>query len=123
MMPPGTSSRSPRRTDPAWVRIGLTAVALVAMAVLVVIAVISVFAEALADGPGAYWDNLTGDADTRHSVYLTLTVAPLAVLLNLVFGVAAAWAVTRFRFPGRTLLVTRYHIAVGRAFNFAKTGA
>ncbi|HEY1188995.1 MAG TPA: sulfate ABC transporter permease subunit CysW [Gemmata sp.] len=103
---PAQSPRTPRRTDPAWVRITLTTLALLAMTVLVVIPVISVFAEALADGVGAYWRNLTGDADTRHSVLLTLTVAPSAVLLNLVFGVAAAWAITRFKFPGRTLLVT-----------------
>ena len=101
-----SAPRTARRQDPLWVRITLTAIALVAMTVLVVVPVISVFAEALADGVGAYWTNLTADADTRHSVLLTLTVAPLAVLCNLVFGVAAAWAITRFRFPGRTLLVT-----------------
>lgn len=100
------STRPPRRTDPAWVRITLTSLALLAMTVLVVIPVIGVFAEALAEGPGVYWKNLTGDPDTRHSVLLTLMVAPLAVLCNLVFGVAAAWAITRFQFRGRTLLVT-----------------
>ena len=103
---PGRPPRTARRTDPAWVRITLTTLALLAMTVLVVIPVISVFYEALSEGVGTYWANLTGDADTRHSVLLTLTVAPLAVLSNLVFGVAAAWAITRFRFPGRTLLVT-----------------
>ena len=103
---PGVPPRTARRTDPAWVRITLTTLALLAMTVLVVIPVISVFFEALSEGVGTYWHNLTGDADTRHSVLLTLTVAPLAVLCNLVFGVAAAWAITRFKFPGRTLLVT-----------------
>ena len=103
---PGAPTRTARRTDPAWVRVGLTALALLAMTVLVVIPVISVFYEALSEGAGTYWNNLTGDADTRHSVLLTLMVAPLAVLSNLVFGVAAAWAITRFKFPGRTLLVT-----------------
>lgn len=93
-------------TDPLWVRVLLTALALAIMTVLVVVPVVSVFYEALAEGVGAYWHNLTADPDTRHSILLTLTVAPLAVLANLVFGVAAAWAVTRFRFPGRTLLVT-----------------
>ena len=38
--------------------------------------------------------------DTRHSILLTLIVAPVAVVVNLVFGVAAAWAIARFRFPG-----------------------
>ena len=59
------------------------------------------FYQAFAGGPGAYWDNLVGDPDTLHSILLTLIVAPVAVLLNLVFGVAAAWAIARFRFPGR----------------------
>jgi sulfate transport system permease protein len=95
-----------RSRDPAWVRVALTALALLALTVLVVVPVVSVFYEALADGAGAYWRNLTADPDTRHSVVLTLLVAPLAVLCNLVFGVAAAWAISRFRFPGRTLLVT-----------------
>jgi sulfate transport system permease protein len=74
--------------------------------VLVVLPVVNVFHHALAKGPGIYWDLLAHDPDTRHAVRLTLTVAPIAVGLNLVFGIAAAWAVTRFRFPGRTFLVT-----------------
>jgi sulfate transport system permease protein len=45
------------------------------------------------------------DADTRQSIVLTLTVVPIALVANVVFGVAAAWAVSRFSFPGRTLLV------------------
>ncbi len=50
--------------------------------------------------------NLFGDANTRHAILLTLTVAPAAVFANLVFGVAGAWAIARFRFPGRALLLT-----------------
>jgi sulfate transport system permease protein len=95
-----------RSQDPAWVRWSLTAVAVLALTVLVIVPVASVFAEAFAEGPGAYWRNLTADPDTRAAVLLTLTVAPAAVLCNLVFGLAAAWAVARFRFPGRTALVT-----------------
>src|SRR5437870_923881 len=102
---PQSAIRNPKSQDPAWVRYGLTALALSAMTVLVIVPVVSVFYEALAEGVGTYWRNLTGDPDTRHSVLLTLTVAPLAVLSNLVFGIAAAWAITRFRFRGRTLLV------------------
>jgi sulfate transport system permease protein len=101
---PKLSNRKSR--DPAWVRVGLTGLALAIMTVLVVIPVVSVFYEALSEGVGTYWRNLTADPDTRHAVVLTLTVAPLAVLCNLVFGVAAAWAISRFRFPGRTALVT-----------------
>src|ERR1044071_6101383 len=88
-----------RRTDPAWVRYTLTTLALLALTVLVVVPVVSVFYEALADGVGTYWRNLTADPDTRHSILLTLTVAPIAVMCNLVFGVAAAWAIKRVRCP------------------------
>src|SRR6266545_2072394 len=59
---PDAPTRTARRTDPPWVRFGLTGLALLAMTVLVVIPVISVFYEALAEGVGTYWNNLTGDA-------------------------------------------------------------
>jgi sulfate transport system permease protein len=112
--PPSSTHHSPltthRSQDPAWVRVTLTSLALLVLTVLVIIPVISVFYEALSEGLGTYWRNLTGDPDTRHAILLTLTVAPLAVLCNLVFGVAAAWAITRFRFRGRTLLVTAIDI-------------
>jgi sulfate transport system permease protein len=87
------------------VRYGLTGLALAVVGLLIVIPVVNVFAEAFAEGPAAYWNNLFGDADTRHAIGLTLTVVPIALVANLIFGVAAAWAISRFRFPGRTLLI------------------
>lgn len=92
--------------DPWLVRWALIAAAIAILTLLVVIPVVNVFAQALAEGPRVYWHNLVADADTRAAILLTLTVAPVAVVLNLIFGVAAAWAIARFRFPGRTLLVT-----------------
>jgi sulfate/thiosulfate transport system permease protein len=92
--------------DPAWVRWGLTTIALLVVAILVVIPVLNIFSEALAGGLGAYFHNLFIDPDTRHSILLTLTVVPIALAANIVFGVAAAWSITRFRFRGRTLLTT-----------------
>src|SRR6202020_882413 len=68
--------------------------------------VIFVFVQAFQNGIGIYFANLFGDEDTRSAIWLTLTVAPVAVLANLVFGLAAAWLIARFRFPGRTLLIT-----------------
>jgi sulfate transport system permease protein len=103
---PHSALRTPRAKDPAWVRFGLTGLALAFLTVLVIVPVVSVFYEALSEGVGTYWRNLTGDPDTRHAVLLTLTVAPLAVICNIMFGVAAAWAISRFHFPGRTALVT-----------------
>ncbi|MFL5330958.1 MAG: sulfate ABC transporter permease subunit CysW [Gemmataceae bacterium] len=94
------------REDPPWVRRLLIGTALTVLFVLVVIPLGSVFYQALSRGIGTYWDNLVGDRDTRHSILLTLIVAPIAVAINTVFGIAAAWAIARFRFPGRTLLIT-----------------
>ena len=91
--------------DPAWVRWSLTALALAVVGVLVVVPVVNVFAQALSDGFGPYWKNLTEDPDTRHAILLTLTVAPIALAANIVFGIAAAWAIARFDFRGRSLLI------------------
>ncbi len=92
------------REDPRWVRITLITLALLFVGVLVVIPVASVFVQAFGDGARAYWHNLFGDPDTRQSMWLTLTVVPIALVANTLFGIAAAWAIARFRFPGRTIL-------------------
>jgi sulfate transport system permease protein len=91
--------------DPWPVRWGLTLAAVAVVTVLVVVPVANVFSQALANGPGVYMSVFAADPDTRHAILLTLTVAPVAVLANLVFGTAAAWALARFRFPGRLLLL------------------
>src|SRR5258706_73633 len=105
MAEPTTRSVPPRaHEDPAWVRWTLVSLAILVMTLLVLVPLLNVFVEAFADGIGTYWKNLVHDADTLHSVWLTLMVAPTAVVLNLVFGIAAAWAIARFRFPGRAFL-------------------
>jgi sulfate transport system permease protein len=96
----------PAAHDPWPVRWGLTLAAVAVLVVLVVVPVVHVFWLAFAGGPAAYFRNLFADPLTRHAVLLTLVVAPSAVAANLVFGVAAAWAIARFRFPGRTILLT-----------------
>jgi sulfate transport system permease protein len=102
----GSTRRRTTRQDPWFVRGGLILAAVGVVGVLVIVPVVNVFYEALAHGAGAYIQNLISDPDTRHSILLTLTVAPVAVVLNLVFGVAAAWAIARYQFPGRTTLIT-----------------
>jgi sulfate/thiosulfate transport system permease protein len=99
---------SPRRgqQDPRWLRWTLPALALLLLSILVIVPVANVFAQALADGPAAYWTNLVAYPETRHAIALTLLVAPVAVVLNTIFGVAAAWAIARYRFRGRALLIT-----------------
>jgi len=99
-----TPEKTNPRSDPRWVRVTLVAAALGVIGVLIVIPLVDVFVEAFARGFGAYWHTLTADEDTLAAIRLTLTVAPLAVATNLIFGIAAAWAIARFRFPGRTLL-------------------
>ncbi len=106
VLPAELAARRAGRQDPAVVRWGLTLLAVAVVGLLVVVPLVQVFYQALARGPGVYWDSLAADPDTRQSILLTLTVAPAAVAANLVFGVAAAWAVARFRFPGRALLLT-----------------
>ena len=92
--------------DPLIVRVVLIAAAVLAIGLLVIVPTVFVFVQALRPGPGAYMANLFRDPDTWSAITLTLTVAPTAVILNIVFGVAAAWLIARFRFPGRTILTT-----------------
>ena len=102
-VPPPSRFRQAQQ-DPLWLRFTLTLAAAAVVGLLIVVPVVHVFAGALSEGAAAYWRNLFGDPDTRHSILLTLTVVPGALLANIVFGLAAAWAIARFRFPGRTLL-------------------
>jgi len=100
------------RTAPALtpLQIALVAAAMGVVGLLIVVPLASVFFEAFAEGPGAWWRALAHDPDTRHAIWLSLTVAPLAVLINTVFGIAAAWLVARFRFPGRSLLISLFDV-------------
>ena len=102
----GNTQRRTALQDPWFVRWGLISAAVGVVGVLVIVPVINVFYEALAHGAGTYIKNLISDPDTRDSILLTLTVAPVAVALNVLFGVAAAWAIARYEFPGRTILTT-----------------
>jgi sulfate/thiosulfate transport system permease protein len=95
---------SAARLDPWWVKGILITAALSVLGVLIVVPVASVFYQALQPGVGTYFKNLFDDADTLHAMLLTVIVTPVAVVANVIFGVAAAWCIARFRFPGRTLL-------------------
>ncbi|HEX3654509.1 MAG TPA: sulfate ABC transporter permease subunit CysW [Pirellulales bacterium] len=104
--PPVAVRASTPQQDHPLVRLVLIGGMLAIVGVLIVIPVVNVFYQALSRGFATYWHNLLGDEDTRSAILLTLTVAPVAVCANMVFGVAAAWAIARFKFPGRTVLVT-----------------
>jgi sulfate transport system permease protein len=91
--------------EPRVVRWLLTAVAVGFLGVVLILPLVAVFAEAFRKGATAYWAALT-DPDTVSAIRLTLITTAIAVPLNSLFGVAAAWAIAKFRFPGRQLLLT-----------------
>ena len=93
-------------TDPFWLRCLLIGLSFLIVVLLILVPLGYVFYQALADGIGGFVRNVFFDRDTRHAIWLTVTVAPLVVALNTIFGIAAAWTITKFRFPGRTLLVS-----------------
>lgn len=97
--------REPRQ-DPPWLRLGLTALALSIIGLLIVIPVLHVFWQAFSGGLAAYFMRIAGDPANRDAILTTLSVAPRVVILNLAFGLSASWLIARFRFPGRTLLLT-----------------
>ena len=94
------------RHESAAVRRALIASALAVVGVFIVAPVALIFHSALQHGVAAYWRGLVDNPATLHSIKLTLIVTPAAVLLNTISGLAAAWLIARFRFPGRTFLIT-----------------
>ncbi|MDT8371405.1 MAG: sulfate ABC transporter permease subunit CysW [Gammaproteobacteria bacterium] len=88
-----------------WIKIAVISTGLSFFALFLLLPLIAVFSEALRKGFGVYWLALT-DADALSAVRLTLLAASIAVPLNLVFGVAAAWAIAKFEFKGKQLLIT-----------------
>ena len=94
-----------RMAEPAFVRRLLIGIALAFMALFLVIPLVSVFAEALKLGFGFYFQTLR-DPLTLSAVKLTLITAGIYVPLNCIFGVAAAWAIAKFDFRGKNILLT-----------------
>ena len=92
-------------TEPRWVRWSLIGVALVFMLVFLVLPLLAVFVEALRKGWDTYVAALT-EPDAWSAIKLTLLTALIAVPLNLVFGVAAAWAIAKFEFKGKAFLTS-----------------
>ena len=92
-------------TEPLWLRYGLIIVALGFLSLFVVLPLIAVFAQALEKGLGVYWAAVT-EPDALSAIRLTLLATGIAVPLNLVFGLAAAWAIARFQFRGKNVLIT-----------------
>jgi sulfate/thiosulfate transport system permease protein len=91
--------------EPAWVRRVLIAVALAFLAVFLFVPLVAVFVEALRKGSDVYLAAIS-EPDAVSAIKLTLLAAAVAVPLNLVFGIAAAWAIAKFDFRGKNLLLT-----------------
>lgn len=92
-------------TEPLPVRILLITVALLFLALVLVVPLAAVFTEAFRKGAEAYGAALV-EPDAVSAIKLTLLTAAIAVPLNLVFGVAASWAIAKFQFRGKNLLIT-----------------
>ena len=87
----------------------LIALAFVLTAVFVVAPLVFIFWRAFAEGWAVYLKNIA-DPMTLHAIWLTSVVAVIVVPVNIAFGIAAAWAIARFRFPGRKLLMVLIEI-------------
>ena len=92
-------------TEAAWVRYTLIGISLVFLFLFLVLPLAAVFAEALRKGFDAYWEALK-EPDAWSAIRLTLITALIAVPLNLVFGVAAAWCIAKYEFKGKSVLTT-----------------
>ena len=90
--------------EPLWVRAILITLALLFLAVFLLLPLLVVFGEALAKGLDAYLAALS-QPDAISAILLTLLVAVIAVPLNTLFGLMAAWCLGKFRFRGRSLLL------------------
>jgi sulfate transport system permease protein len=91
--------------EPFWVRALLITLALAFSALFLLLPLVAVFAEAFRKGWQAYFTAIV-EPDALSAIRLTLLTASIAVPLNLVFGVAASWAIAKFEFHGKSLLLT-----------------
>jgi sulfate/thiosulfate transport system permease protein len=95
-----------RRREPfLWVPVVLCTIAFLYLALFLFIPLATVFVEAFKKGVGFYFSSIT-EADTLSAIRLTLIAAAISVPLNLIFGIAAAWAIAKFDFRGKSLLIT-----------------
>lgn len=87
----------------------LIGLALVLAAIILVLPLALIFVTALSQGVGVYAENIA-QRETLHAIFLTVLTAVIVVPVNMVFGVATAWAVARYEFPGRKLMISLIEI-------------
>ena len=91
--------------EPAWVRYGLLTIGLGFLFFFLGLPLVAVFVEALAQGLPVYLEALK-EPETRSAIWLTIVIALAVLPFNILFGVAAAWAIAKFDFKGKSLLIT-----------------
>lgn len=96
---------NPATHEPTWVKWLVLGISLVFFGLFLLLPLLAVFTEGLRKGWEVYWNAVT-HADTVAAIRLTLLAAAIAVPLNVVFGVAAAWSITKFEFRGKQFLTT-----------------
>jgi sulfate/thiosulfate transport system permease protein len=92
-------------SEPLWIKLGLIGLTTAFLTLFLFVPLLAIFMEALRKGVGAYWSSLT-DPAALSAIRLTLLTVAIAVPLNLVFGMAASWAIAKFEFWGKSVLVT-----------------
>jgi len=100
-----TFTAQPTFRDPQWLRVSLILIAVSFIVLFLCVPLILVLSEAFSKGWQAYWSALS-EPDTVSAIKLTLITALVTVPLNTLFGLCAAWAITRFEFKGKSLLTT-----------------
>src|SRR6266513_2173007 len=105
-IPAASVTNSQRSTEePPFIKWMLIVIALAFCAVFLLLPLVNVFAQALAKGWSYYWSSLT-HPESWAAIRLTLLVSAISVPLNVLFGLAAAWAIAKFDFRGKSLLIT-----------------
>ncbi len=102
---PEARSRVDTRDDPVWVRCTVITLTIAFLGLFIVLPLINVFAQAFAKGIEVYLAALT-DAEALAAIRLTLMTAAASILVNGLFGLAAAWAIAKFEFRGKNVLIT-----------------
>lgn len=96
---------NPATREPKWVKWIILGISLTFFGLFLLLPLLAVFTEALRKGLSVYWQAITLP-DTLAAIRLTLLAALVSIPLNVIFGVAAAWAITKFQFRGKQILIT-----------------
>jgi sulfate transport system permease protein len=102
---PSAPARREATGEPVFLRVLLIAISVAFLGLFLFLPLVTVFVEALRTGFGPYLESLL-ERDALSAIRLTLLVAAIAVPANLVFGIAASWAIAKFEFKGKSFLIT-----------------